>query len=100
VAGKLSSCFVTLSFGARVETAKGVVDLPGVVANQIACEPRTRDEPASYFLLLFLVVDFLADDFLVVDFFAAFLAAMALGTSFLLRNVKLRNFPVNDFLLA
>ncbi|HYO10919.1 MAG TPA: hypothetical protein VER17_18285 [Tepidisphaeraceae bacterium] len=52
-------------------------------------------------MLLFFVVFFAAEDFLVVDFLAEpFLAAMALGTSFLLRNVKLETFLVNDFLLA
>jgi len=52
---------------------------------------------ANYFLPFFVV--FFEEDFLVVDFLA-FLAAMALGTSFLMRNVKLEDFLVNDFLLA
>ena len=52
---------------------------------------RTR---VIYFLL-FLVV--FLDDFLVVAFF---FFAMALVTSFQVRNVKLDNLYVNDFLLA
>jgi hypothetical protein len=62
-----------------------------------AIEPRARFVRASYFLPFFVV--FFEEDFLVVDFLP-FLAAMALGTSFLLRNVKLESFSVNDFLLA
>ena len=46
--------------------------------------------------MLFLVV--FLDDFLVVAFF--FLAAMARVTSFQVRNVKLDNLSVNDFLLS
>ena len=53
---------------------------------------------ANYFLPFFVV--FFEEDFLVVDFLEPFLAAMALGTSFLVRNVKLEEILVNDFLLA
>jgi hypothetical protein len=63
----------------------------------IATRARRRFR-ADYFLPFFVV--FFEEDFLVVDFLEPFLAAMALGTSFLMGNVKLEEFLVNDFLLA